>query len=379
MLALLAAELLARRAFPSPRDYYILPPRLEQTFRPRPEIMPGVSGPSLYRTSSLGLRGDEPAADAAPRVVTVGGSTTECLYLDQAEAWPQLVQELLRTCAPHTWIGNAGRSGHTTREHVLQIEHIVSRQPRPQLLLLMAGVNDLCKRLAQDAAYDPRTMEQPQARRELVVSAFSVLPDGPQSNLPWHKQTALWRLASYLRARYTSDPRVQKTTGEIYLEWRRRRREASAWRDELPDLGPALVEFRANLTSCIRSARASGAQIVLLDQPALWRTDLPAELEARLWMGGVGEYTSVDGCEYYTVNALARGLALYNAAVAEVAAAEGLPCLTLSNQLSGDGRLFYDDVHFTEEGARVVAALVAQALATRPPFASVPAGGDQGQ
>jgi lysophospholipase L1-like esterase len=368
-LGLVALELAARLRFPAPRDYAILPPRYERTFEPRPEIMPGVSGPSLYRTSSLGLRGDEPAEGADPRLVAVGGSATECLYLDQAEAWPQLVQEQLRSTHPHAWVGNAGRSGHTTREHLLQIEHLVARDPKPELLLVMAGVNDLCKRLAQDADYDPQAMQRPEARRALVLSAFSVLPDGPESNLPWFKQTALWRLASHLRARYTVDPRVQQTTGDIYVEWRRRRHEASALRSELPDLASALQEFRDNLTKCVREAHAAGVAVALLEQPALWKEGLSPELEALLWMGGIGEYTTTDGCVYYTSAALAEGLAHYNEVVREVGAAEGAQVVALSSAISGEPRYFYDDVHFTEEGARAVAALVAGAIGSQPPLA----------
>jgi lysophospholipase L1-like esterase len=373
-LGLLGIELLARQRFPSPRHYAILLPRYERTFEPQPEIMPGVAGPSLYRTNSLGLRGDELAADAQPRVVAVGGSATECLYLDQSEAWPQLVQEHLRKGFPSVWVANGGRSGHTTREHVLQVEHLIGLEPRPQLLLVMAGVNDLCKRLAQDADYDPRAMERPERRRELTLSAFSVLPDGPDSNLPWFKQTAVWRLASHLRARSTRDPRVQQTTGEIYLDWRRRRREASALRTELPELGPALAEFRDNLTTIVREAREAGVAVALLEQPALWREDLPQELEALLWMGGVGEYTTNDGCEYYTSAALARGLVLYNKSVAEVGAAEGVQVVELSREFSGQERFFYDDVHLTEEGARAVAERVAGQIAARPPFAPAESG-----
>jgi lysophospholipase L1-like esterase len=375
-LGLVGAELLARRAFPPPRVPYVWPPRLERTFRPTPEVMPGVSGPSLFRTSSLGLRGDEPSPDAFPRVIALGGSTTECLYLDQQEAWPQRLQQLLRETAPGTWVGNAGRSGHSTREHVLQVEALAGREPRPHLVLLMAGVNDLGKRLAQDEAYDPQALDRPGERARLAPVAFSVLPDGAGSNLPWFKQTALWRLASHLRARYTEDPRVQKTTGEIYLEWRRRRREASALRDELPDLTSALEEFRRNLATCVRQARAAGAEVVLLDQPALWREDLPSELDARLWMGGVGEYSSTDGCEYYTPGALARGLARYNAAVHEVAAEQGVASIALGEALPRDGTIFYDDVHFTEQGARRVARLVADALVSRRLLPSPPAAED---
>src|SRR5262249_22074719 len=112
--------------------------------------------------------------------------------------------------------------------------------------------------------------------------------------------------------------------------------------------------------------------VVLLEQPALWKDGLSPELEALLWMGGVGEYTTTDRCEYYTSAALARGLARYNSVVRAVGTAEDAQVIALSDAISGQPRYFYDDVHFTEEGAREVAAIVADTIASQPPLA--PAG-----
>ena len=46
------------------------------------------------------------------RILTLGGSSTECLVLDQTEAWPQLLQDRLNeTNKYQVWVGNAGQSG----------------------------------------------------------------------------------------------------------------------------------------------------------------------------------------------------------------------------------------------------------------------------
>ena len=92
-LTLGAAEFALRLAMPV--GYFIWKPHMSRTFVPAPEVMPGVSGESKFRTNSQGLRADEPPAQNVHRILTLGGSTTECLYLDQSEAWPQVMQDTL--------------------------------------------------------------------------------------------------------------------------------------------------------------------------------------------------------------------------------------------------------------------------------------------
>ena len=161
---------------------------------------------------------------------------------------------------------------------------------------------------------------------------------------------------------------VRQETGEVYVGWRERRQNPGAILDELPDLEPALEEFRANLTTCVRAARERGLRVLLLDQPAIWRADLEPELVRLLWMGGIGEYYRLDRPTYYAPGALAEGMDRYNAVVREVAEAEGVEFLAVDPVVPKDGTAYYDDVHYTEEGSRVVAAHVAEYLLARPPF-----------
>jgi lysophospholipase L1-like esterase len=330
--------------------------------------MPGVDGPSRFVVDALGLRGDPQPRGDAYRILCVGGSSTECLYLDQDEAWPQLVQRELASIRP-TWVANAGRSGHTTREHVVHVEELLRGPPRFDLVLLTCGVNDLGKRLSHDRDYQPYDFARPGARDALLREAFAVGPPGPWDTRPAYKRTALWALASRWRGEWFGDPRAQDPAGEIYVHWRELRGATSKLRDDLPDLSSALAEFRANLGRCADACREHGVRLVLVNQACMWRADLPDELRKLLWMGGVGDYQRVAGAEYYSVAALARGMQSYNRAMAELAAERGLELVDLDAALPKDTHAFYDDVHLNEAGARSAAETIVSYLCTRAPFA----------
>ncbi|MCI0545958.1 MAG: SGNH/GDSL hydrolase family protein, partial [Candidatus Rokubacteria bacterium] len=172
-LALVAAELCLRALAPRAGGFYVWAPGLERTFHPLPGTMPGVEGPSSFRINSIGLRSAEPAAGSDPRILCVGGSTTECLYLDQEETWPALVEKQL---GPGAWVGNAGRSGRQTRDHVVQLERLLPLFEGLDRVVLLVGVNDLGLVLGQGERYDPRGLDDPGLREEALRRAFEIVP-----------------------------------------------------------------------------------------------------------------------------------------------------------------------------------------------------------
>ncbi len=354
LVAMVVVELGLRARGPA-SAFRVWPPGLEAELEPRAEIMSGVSGPALFRVSTLGFRADERPDDVELALLALGGSATECLYLDQEEAWPARLQaELGLLLARRVWVANAGKSGRTTRDHALQLSHLLAQEPRFQRVLLLTGVNDLCAWLAAGG--------QPAAHRGVDLSrAFDVVPADPALGRGW-KPMALWQLLRTLRMRLDGAPLGQDRAGTIYSAWRAQRQGARRWLEELPDAAPALAEFRAVLLELSASATRHGTELVLVTQPALWSADLAPEFEARLWLGGVGDFQHRPGCDYYTTAALARGLALFNAELQTFARAHNLALLDLARALTGDPRCFYDDVHFSEEGARRVASFLAQGL-----------------
>lgn len=367
-VALVACELVLRASSPRLGGYYVRQPGLRTTFHPAPGLMPGVAGPSRFEIGSLGVRGDELDGGARFRVLAVGGSTTECLYLDQTEAWPQRLQERLRAARPDLgpWVGNAGVSGRNARDLVVQLPRLLPRVPELDVVLVLVGVNELMLRLSQDDAYDPAFLERADAEERLLPRAFEVLPLEHAPGPPW-KRSALWRLAADAR-RALAREAVQDEAGAAYALWRRHRREAPRILDELPDLGPALQEHRRNLTALIAACRVTGAEPIVLTHPCLWRAGLSDEARSLLWMGWVGDSQATPGQPYYAAEALRRGLERYNAVAREVAAEEGVAVIELAEPLSGELAWFYDDVHLNEAGAARAAELVAERLLERAPF-----------
>ena len=373
-IAAAVAELALRVLVPAPTGWFVFPPGLRREFEPREEIMPGVRGLSRFVVNSLGVRGDEPGAAHTLRMLAVGGSTTQCLYLDQTEAWPQRLQELLTGRAGpdvRVWVGNAGKAGRRLVEHRLQLEQILPAHPELDTVLLLVGANDVNRRLNEDVRYAPPDLGRPEVREAILDRAFDVRPR-PYALLP-PRHSAVWGLVA--RARRSLEIRrhwqmIEDERGSNYELWRRHRAQATRIRDRLPDLGPALDAYAGDLAAVLALARAHGVRVVFMTQPSIYRPDLP-EREARLlWMGWVGERQSDPGQEYYSVAALAEAYAAFNRKLLAFCREAGADCLDLARRLPRDTRSFYDDIHLNEAGAERVARALADHLAARPPFAA---------
>lgn len=369
-IALLVGEAGLRFAYPalSGEGYYIWPPGLNKVFKPSSEIMPGISGLSRFSINSVGLRGDEPDPLATYRILTIGGSTTECLYLDQNETWPYLLQQALNQQAQpqRVWVGNGGMSGRTAWHHLAALEYLPLDELKIDAIIAIVGINDLTLRLSQDANYDPNPMAKADAQEWLLAETF------PASNLsqpgePWIKNTALWRLLQQV-TRSNSQKNVQDQAGRTYITWREHRQNAVDIRDELPDLSSALETYASNLNKMIDVANERSVRLILVTQPTLWRPDLPEDLAALLWLGGVGNFQSEDSKPYYSVSALDRAIQAYNDTLLQVCRVRKVECVDLASMLEKDTTVFYDDVHFNESGARKVAAVLADYLRTRSPL-----------
>ncbi|MBN1672361.1 MAG: hypothetical protein JXR37_15075 [Kiritimatiellae bacterium] len=371
VLGLAAAELVLRAV--TPQAYYVWRPNLCRIFKPQPGVMPGVSGKSRFQINAAGIRGDAFASHQRYRILCFGGSTTECLILDEEEAWPYRLQILLNAACgePAVWVGNVGRSGHNTRHHVLQVEKLLSQYRGLDAVMLLVGANDFHQRLSADAGFRPQAEPTPADRHELMRRAFMVFPgrDGP---VPIPERFAFWRRlkagAAWLAPPPAIRAQMQDRAGLCYRSWRRHRAAATQRLDTLPDLSSALAEYAANVNHIIDICRQRRVRPIFVTQPAIWRPGLEPDLQALLWMGGIGNFREGPGHAYYTVEALADGLAVYNRALQDVCARRGCECFDLAAAIPKDGAVFYDDMHFNENGAEQAARALADYLLDREPL-----------
>jgi lysophospholipase L1-like esterase len=311
--------------------------------------LPGIRGPVRFTVNTWGVRGPEPdVSREAVRILCVGGSATECLYVTDERTWPMRLADRLRarggnvgTCEVH----NAGRSGHMALHHAHLVEHYQG-MGRFDLVVAMVGVNDLGAALHEDRA-------QREARVAGEALFYRVRPHEPS-----HRRLALWRWLEsafdvgipLANGQILQDPQGHWIAGkrasrQRMLRERPRNAPPPSWQQDLS-------AYRSAIARLIRAARDRGVPLVLVTQPTLWRDGLSPELEALLW-----EQTN-DAA--YTATALADMMAAYNDALLDVADREGVPTIRLAGRLPADETVFYDDCHFNDSGCEKVADLLTQ-------------------
>ena len=346
LLPILLCEGLVRVLYPLPPARVPWKP-MRLTRQPLAGAMPGISGTIEFSVNRYGLRGpsdlDLDVADF--RILTVGGSTTECFYVSDQSSWPWRLQDLLSERLGKTvFVGNAGRSGHFTLHHAYLLKHY-ELTSEFDWVVLMCGINDMGRLLRSD--YAERQSKVPE-------EALTTLRSHPFDF--YYRRSALWSLCgSSLESPERSGPGkgevVQDPKGEWYIRARRTRRRAlerGAVTETPAGLPVHLSLYRQNLLRIIAACRERSRKLVMLTQPAMWSKELSPELRALLW-----QHTSENAA--YAAEVLEQILDSYNLAMIEVCQEEQIPCLDLASKLPKDITVFYDDCHFNVSGCQKVA------------------------
>ena len=340
-------------------------PGTHVVFQPDPAVFPGVSGVTHFRVNELGFRG--PAlnrADAAYTIVAVGGSTTLSLMLDGPKTWPeQLMQELnARQAKTPVWVGNAGVNGHTAVHHLTMLRHLTFLRGA-DLILFLCGLNDLQSTLAFGGA-------STQAQVEAAADQYrEYLLGGAAFPFPLYRHLRLDRFA-----RTVTDRMIERAGSEqlreTWDETELRRRRAAGAVLPMPDLAIGREEYRRRLETLGAECTLRGRRCVFLTQPTIWRSGLQADVQRLLLFGWLGPKFQPRG--YVSAPELARGMDSYNQVMLDVCRENHLECYDLAAALPKDTSAFYDDAHFTETGARLVAGALSRYLLSMPPFEATP-------
>lgn len=367
--SLLLVELVLR--FISSRKYYVWLPRLQIISHVAPGVMPGIEGESKLRINQHGLRGDPFSQKQTYRILVFGGSATECLYLDDTKAWPYLTQTMVNERTNSTqqlWIGNIARGYFTSRNLLVQFEKLTQpgHFPKINAAMFLIGAGDMEYRLSQDKQYRPFpgiNNLSSQEFVELMNSSFEEWPDS-KSKEPFYKRTEIWNKIREIHRRYFRPPpqMICQDAGRIYEKFRLQRKNAPTIRDTLPEMSGALKEYSENINSIIELGKKNSIRVIFLTTPCMWRSGLSPEDKNLIWTGGIGNYLGEKMEVYYSIEALAEGLKMYNDTLKDLCRTHNVECVDLEGQLPKDSSVFYDDAHFNEKGSRKVASIVSDYL-----------------
>ncbi len=333
------------------RRPFLWPPLLKRRHTAGTQLH-GVPAETFFTTNSCGLRGPEPGPADRYRLLAVGGSTTECLYLNDDLTWPARLQARLNQAwGGGAWVGNAGRSGLTAYDHLILLRGLPEARTSDAWLIL-CGLNDLAQMLGGSYRADP---EASWGRN------FGQTACGARRwRRPYHRNLFVYRWLESRWKGFAGSGVLQDGTAEWETQ-ARRQRAAAAPRAELPPLSDFLAEYRRNLSELCREARGRHKRLILATQPVLWRADLEPELSGWLCFGRA----AAGG--YYTPAALRSGMDQFNAVMRQVAQAEQVELIDLAAQLPATGEIFYDDCHFHVQGAEAVARVMAEFMLSASP------------
>lgn len=267
-----------------------------------------------YRRNRWGFRGPEfdPAQVA---VVTLGGSTTNQLYLADEHTWQAVLARTLAEQGRPVLVANGGFDGQSTVGHLHALEHWLPNVPglRPKLIAAYVGINDIHVSGSSIDRLDYSSIW----KRLKVDSALVRL---------WNTAAGMWKAE---RARLTHAP----------VDYR-----AARWTDRpngtaaIQDAGP----YKERLKAMAGLIRGLGAEPLFITQ---------ARGDARVIDGRLQGLASADG-----PNGLDEHGALtrFNAATLDVCAELKVACADLAHEVGFETGDFYDRIHNTPEGAEKI-------------------------
>lgn len=289
----------------------------------------------------LGFRGEMPPLDFAGSltIVAVGGSTTACEYISDGKTWCDLLAGKLRKHFKDVWVNNAGLDGVSTFGHLVLMKDYLIKM-RPKIVLFLVGANEIG--LSDYSVWDRRDFKKPLAGliapyMEKLINSSEVLDYALNFYRYYRaKRIGLLNQIYDFTQLQPVNMSVEKVNSLLQLHKEK-----------------YLSPYTERLTSLIKICRDNSLEPVFITQPLVFG-------------GGIDPVTGVDlgkvGPQAINGKTLWQILELYNQALRNTAAAQGVFLIDLAREMPKTSEFFYDNYHFTNAGCAVVASIIDQHL-----------------
>ena len=287
--------------------------------------------------NSLGFRGPEPPHDWSRRftLLTIGGSTTECLFLSDGKTWTDQLTRRVSAVRPDVWINNAGFEGHSTFGHLVLLREFVITM-HPTMALFLTGYNDmkLGSALPRDGEFKPQNLSAGHRLMTFVADHSQVGAVSENFVRMFRTYRAGVRSDEVHLDRLVPRPLDEEKTNAILDEHRTK----------------YLSGYAKRLTEIVELSRRNGIEPVLLTQPALYGDLNDPATGASLATAAIGSVSN-GRVEWLS-------LELYNDVARRLSDELRVRLIDLAGEMPKDSRYFTDWVHYTNDGARLVGDIV---------------------
>jgi len=292
-----------------------------------------------HTKNSLGFRGPEPPRDFSSRltVLTIGGSTTECLFLSDGKTWTDEMARRLAQTFPDIWVNNAGLDGQSTYGHLILLRDFVDGL-HPRVAVFLIGANDVG--LDAGNGYDTALLPPPSPIRR----AASFLTDHLELAGLAQNVVRVVRTHNEGFGHAEIDPRTIRKLED----------DPETTRATIAKYSAPLPDFAARVAAIVEECRRHGIEPVLVTQPLLNGDAIDPSTGVDL--GSMQIRGAANGRLWWRVQEM------YNDVTRRVAKDRNVLLVDAAHEMPKDSRLFYDFMHYTNQGAATLGAIVASHL-----------------
>ena len=335
--------------------FITLPPNQDYKVKVVGDVTPGFSGISRITTDGHGFRVTHPVdyknKGDVYRIFAIGASTTAQLLLSDEKTWTALLEkDLEKAWGKKVEIINTGVNGVRAEQHFITFENIL--QYSPDAVIFLMGINDWTKHVRDNflsqGASPTQSAEAPGATAGTqeastgfmrLLNAFDI------------RKSLIWLGLTGLRNRLFDVVFIDD--GSYYSN-----QNNSLARTDVREFSTTTVSenYKAWVERLIGKCAETRTRCIFVNQPNAYSPEISKELKVRLWM------TPTE--ETYTLGLpdLERLAKVYNNWLIATAGRQGMEVCDIASAVPPTTDYLYDDCHFNEGGARLVASLIASCL-----------------
>lgn len=303
----------------------------------------GIDSVIYFSTNNYAFRGDSlvhPKPKDEYRIFLVGGSTTECLYIDDSKSVErQLEQKLAKHAGKATKVKvyNAGKSGDLSIDHLAMISHRINHL-EPDLIILFLGLNDF-----NQARNNYNYIQLPQKKfsREILKSFLASYSQIMRRFIVVKNNLLLEGNQILIRQETHYKDLINKTKTLPII-------------DTLPPINTTY--FSNNLKSIVGLCKTNETELILVTQATTWNSKISDIIKDYHWMT-----ITLDG-KRVNESVLDKGLESFNNVIRKVGEKENLHVFDLDRIIPKSEKYFYDDCHFNNDGINFYSRAVSQLI-----------------
>lgn len=302
----------------------------------------GIDTRIVHTKNELGFRGPPPPEqfDEAMTIVSVGGSTTENLYLSDGDHWTAILGRKLEDVFQPVWWNNAGLAGQSTYGHILLVRDYLA-ELKPDYVIYLVGINDVGRDVPGNF-YEK--LKRPDNDFSSVSSALRSLEE---HSLVVSLMANAFRVLNAERKgiRPTMFHPTEKKTRRVSEE-----RERKLLEEHRENHLPA---YRRRLNRLVTLTREKGMEPILVTQPAFYGEGTDPRTGVNR---GPLAFRDVNSRVMWQI------LSRYNQVTRSVADKHEIKLVDLARILPKDWTYFHDFIHYTKPGARRIGEIMFREL-----------------